>query len=534
MSTLSSVTKIHVIAPLAATYLEEDGRFATDFLAWKDLLTLSEHDTQSEDVHFVSSWLAAADLTSGQRLKFSNPRAQRLLVSATVADGVSVVPEDCLKMKFVLKVAETSFQATVDDIVIIIICRHGSQGTGDIAVGVDGELLTKVDLEDAVAAMQVRQDCLFVISTACFSGLWTSDRWTLLSGAEAQQESVSMPASGSGENFPYAEQASGHGLVRPHSVMNPAAGKILLAPEDGMVVPPHAFSGMQNARHTLPEALSWIADMCGTVGSVSYAPLPCLPFRPFLADYADRLIVVLANPNGNCCCTIEERDKSARRGSQRRSSVLRPPLPVLSLDETAELTALAQLFNATLRVSTGTSGPAIRLSTKVVSSAALSPETQWRALRLFRSWASECWRSNAVTTHMGWESPRPAERWGKPHGIKETQEAEAAGARIYAEFLPAPARGTWSLVPGAWLADAWTRRGAVAEEDWAAAVRHAYYILMVVTTNEKKEGKAVGKEQSMKWRKGKNAYEEEDKGEEGDGDEDDRTTVNGSLPFGCH
>ncbi|KAJ7185653.1 hypothetical protein C8R46DRAFT_384252 [Mycena filopes] len=387
----TSVSSVHVVGLLGATDLEDDEWLATDFLAWKDLFTLSEGDARSHGLNIISSWTAAVDLSSGDHLKFGDPQAERLLLSARVADGVSVVSEHDLKLQFMINVGETVGRATTDDLVVIVICGHGSPGTGDIAVGDD--ILTRANLELAVRNMQVRPDRLFVISTACFSGLWTSDRWTLFSGAKAEQESISMPTSGSGQcRYPTPS------------------------------------STVQNPQPTLPQAIQWTSDLRRAMGELFASaqftlcpdiPLARIPLRRFVEEHADRFI-------------------STNRGSQRVTSISRPPPPALSLDEVAELMALmalAKLFLAIPRINTGTSNPAISLSTKVVSGAALSSERQWKALRILRSWARECQRANVVAAYMRWEFPHSAERWNKLHGIKEMQEAEAAGARIYTDFF---------------------------------------------------------------------------------------------------
>lgn len=76
---------------------------------------------------------------------------------------------------------------------IVIVCSHGMDD-GSVGIGNSGRL-TKDEVEGALAKFKGR---VTLISGACHSGHWQSDRWDLISGCKADQLTHSFPKSKSG------------------------------------------------------------------------------------------------------------------------------------------------------------------------------------------------------------------------------------------------------------------------------------------------------------------------------------------------
>jgi hypothetical protein len=114
----------------------------------------------------------------------------------TVFSGQSKI----LALKYILAVNKVSSLLSAGDTLVLVLVGHGdADDQHSFFVGDNPNSyfrLTKNDLEEAVHGTKGH---ILLISTACFSGSWKSQYWTLLAAAETDQEAPSIVVSGSNE-----------------------------------------------------------------------------------------------------------------------------------------------------------------------------------------------------------------------------------------------------------------------------------------------------------------------------------------------
>jgi len=125
-----------------------------------------------------------------------------------------------LKKRFLEEVRSRKSSLTATDTLFVVLVGHGREDGGFCIGSVNSDVvLLKHNLE---LALEGFEGTTIVISTACFSGQWDSERWTLLAGAEKDKESVSISKSASGHcrggifvTSLMAAQAEKYGVLAP-------------------------------------------------------------------------------------------------------------------------------------------------------------------------------------------------------------------------------------------------------------------------------------------------------------------------------
>ncbi|KAF7289325.1 Glycoside hydrolase family 76 protein [Mycena indigotica] len=426
----------YILAITSTTDVNDDEWLLRDTLMFKELLgtTTSNH----------SQWIVAIhprqlNLVVGDR------RSER---SPDIRDGFTVVEPIRLADTFLWLLSDMLRIIPPDGRLILVVCGHGEEYSGNILVGPDANgnnpfpPLRKESVETFIMGANLRPDQVVVLSTACYSELWASPCWTLVCGAEHDQESVSIPMS-----------ISGHyrGGFLPYSRDNPDYCKETVVAVDAN--DPIAFP-----RPTLSAAAAWMEDFRRTIGGIADKYASTSARLPTTASFQSRLKMIPA--------VVAHEDP-------RAAPITLNPVDANTIVELKELSrrVLAHHFR-----NTGNAVPIMKLAWIVSQgdAATLTPPQQHRLLRSLRRWSRDCARAEGIAHTLGWVTTNPsrAEEWDKPHGVREMDEAQAAGARIREEFGTSLAIHRWSLGPGSWLAAAWRAMGRpmVEEADWTRAV----------------------------------------------------------------
>ncbi|KAJ7034668.1 hypothetical protein C8F04DRAFT_558575 [Mycena alexandri] len=310
--------KVHVLGILGTTDVaaNQDRWMAVDFAIMRDLF--SEADT--------SAWFSAAILDNRDwPIIIGDPHSERLQLTRTVpsASQVNVVPLTALKTRFLHAVSHTAAQQ--EDTIVLVLCGHGDEDTGDLIIGGEVEYrdpLAKEDIELALSTLDTPQKRIFVISKACYSSLWRSDKWTLFAASDSHQTSAAMSTSGSGEGrgsgsgFTYAllaQRVGEHGLTAPHPVPKVdlpdgtyGKGPVIVrdTPVAARMHEPTARA--KDTRPSTQEAHEFMESLKSTMGRTykdadfilhPSSSLPSeLPIRPFTSAFLPRLQVVDSSP----------------------------------------------------------------------------------------------------------------------------------------------------------------------------------------------------------------------------------------------
>jgi hypothetical protein len=488
---------LHVVGLLGTTDIEEDWWIATDFLVWRELLSGANS----------ARWLSGTDLKKPMDVILGDPYADRLKFSLSI-DGIIVLPTPLeLVLDFLEALHNVGQSAADDDVVVVVICGHAEPGSGHVCVGGGPNpitLLSKRVLEKALRNLSVAKDCLFVVSTACYSGTWRSPHWTLLAAAEEDQESDAMRKSESNECrggfFTFAvlaEMADEQGLAVP-LCEEVDLGDSDIALLDDIDIPMRhpqipgnlrdsvARRVLQTPRRSLFDAWSFMQNLRDRVGGVykyttfvvdpaSNVPLE-FPVRLFDQSFLDRFCIIGPSPPDIITSATES---SISEPSEASDDELAPLNPI----DAEELMRLATAYKAVNYPATGSNIPAILDSSKLVSGASLSVPLQRKLLSRLRYHARACRRAAAIAEFLEWPVAEPVESWRRKTGLTQIKEAQQAGAKLMDAFVIATADGAWvgegrplwrMLGPGEWLAEAWAAAGkpTIGDESWAAALSY--------------------------------------------------------------
>ncbi|KAJ7504236.1 hypothetical protein B0H11DRAFT_508585 [Mycena galericulata] len=405
-------------------------------MVWRDLL--SDADT--------AKWFTSAELDSANLKNIiGDSYADRLHFPTDTSNIVHVDDLHALKEILTITISRISGAAAREDTLVIVICGHGEQGTGNVLTGGRG-FLTKRAVEFAIEGIAIPRERIFLVSTACYSGLWRSSKWTLIAGAESKEVSITIAQLGSGEYRGTGPQRSMGDAIKFMEDLRQKTGGI------------YKF---------LPFVLDPVSES------------PALPLRPFTSDYLDRFTIVGPSPPS----IPEEPESSTWASGSRRCSTPPSPPPPLSAADAAELLRLATAHARYPRASTPKDLQVNSLSTRLSAGGIITPTQQHDLLAQLRYSARACRSASAIAHYLGWQPARSVE-WGRPSGLAAMDEAEAAGAAIWTKFASPTAEGVdmgegepvWrTMGPGAWLADAWVGAGRprVEKERWDAAVAFA-------------------------------------------------------------
>ncbi|KAJ7268649.1 hypothetical protein B0H12DRAFT_1095883 [Mycena haematopus] len=506
--------KVHVVGILGTVDVEasEDRWMAIDFAIMRDLF--SEADSRA--------WFSAIAIDEGDwPIIIGDPHSERLKLSAAslLASPVRVVPLTSLKSTFLQHLSHIAAQPA--DTIIIVLCGHGKERTGDLVLGGEMEdymeLLTKLEVEDSLKLNVIPRN-IFLLSIACYSGHWRSSYWTLFAAADEDQTSAAMSTSGSGEGrgsvFTYAllaQRADEHGLTAPHPVrkVDPPGVTYAKGPVVVWDTPVSAKMHEQSATAKIPrpspqQAHAFMESLRTTMGGTYSAAefilqppsiLPSeLPLRPFTSNFLTRLQVVDASP-----------PPDAQRTNTPKGAVAAVPTSMSNIDpltsaEKSELILLASEYSAVERPNVAIDVAINLMAAQLARGDSLQSQAQEHILLAkLRYRKRDSLRASAITDYFSWKPQGTVEEWARGNGLVEMLEAEAHGAAIATEFFLGVGVGArwgdatktsvnsnrrpWKTMgPGAWLADTWIAAGrpTVEKVEWNKAVAHANTVVGVV------------------------------------------------------
>ncbi|KAJ7777450.1 hypothetical protein B0H16DRAFT_1449528 [Mycena metata] len=466
---------------------DQDRWMAVDFAILRDLF--SEADT--------SVWFSTVKDENNWRV----PHAERLELDPSVLSEtpVDVVDLPDLKTRFLHAVTRSA--AGEDDIVVLILCGHGDEHTGDLVIGGKHEHrdpLAKKDIELALSTLAVPRQRVFIISIACHSGLWRSDRWTLFAASDSHQTSAAMSTSSSGEGrgsvFTYAllaQRANEHGLTAPHPVRKvdlPGGKGPVVCDTPGKATMLEADAGSKGMRSSTEEVLHFMETLKTTMGGTykdgDFVLSPASSLRPFTSEFLPRLQVV--EPSVPADSGTDEPEGTVG-AIQSDAEEIRP----LTSAEKMELRYLAIQYDKIQHANVALDVAVNIMAARVARGADLEPQSSERILLAkLRYRDVDSRRASTIAEHFGWKAQGDVGQWAHGNGLREMLEAQAHGAAIATDFFLGPGVGAqwwdaertsvnshrrrWKTMgPGAWLANTWIEAGrpTVAEKDWEQAVR---------------------------------------------------------------
>jgi hypothetical protein len=160
---------------------------ATDFVAIRQLL--GAHDD-------LSTWFCGTSIRTQKGFLLGDPACDRIVFEPPLFE--TTVEPKLLEITFTSKVREASLMLSAGDTLVIVLVGHGDDDEGSFVIGNRSEYgrLRKEELEVCVHGAKGN---ILVINTACYSGRWKSEHWTLLAAARQDQLAPSIGISGSGE-----------------------------------------------------------------------------------------------------------------------------------------------------------------------------------------------------------------------------------------------------------------------------------------------------------------------------------------------
>ncbi|KAF8516165.1 hypothetical protein BU17DRAFT_51089 [Hysterangium stoloniferum] len=186
--------QLHVCGLLSSTNMKNDHWQATDFVAMKTLIGCPDER---------AFWLCGTDIRSGPGFLFGDPDCDRIIFDSppfeTMMDTSTLSKLQEFATTFKTKLTKLALQLKPADTLCIVLCGHGCEDGGNLIIGdkTTQITMTKHELEIAIEGCHAE---ILLFSTACYSGQWTSQSWSLFAVAGEDQESVSITKSQSG-NF---------------------------------------------------------------------------------------------------------------------------------------------------------------------------------------------------------------------------------------------------------------------------------------------------------------------------------------------
>jgi hypothetical protein len=492
---------IRVCGLLGTTYItgvngpkeQDDHWMAIDFVALRHLIG-------ARDEH--SKWLCGTPIRTNRGFVFGDPACDRIIFDPPPFETVR--EPSSLNLDYVINVREASSLLSAGDTLVLVLVGHGdADDHHSFLIGDNPNScvrLTKTQLEWAVHG--TKGDIL-LISTACYSGSWKSQYWTLLAAAEANQEAPSIVASGSKEyrggffaNSLLAEYADEFKIRPPYPGLVDETGQRMEQKEHDFGPTNTTCASPCLPKRSLQAIRNWIHrfrdDIGRTYTSADIVFHPCSN-EPHTLPFVS-LISATAPFHRLTCIPPSLPDDASSSHSTAHSTVHHPailspppqntlePAVTWSAGEEAELVALAVDFllypPPTI---TSERGPIILcmiMCDRKPGCETLSPVMKKKLLSQLKK--RECHRelALAIAKNLGWE--KAVQDVGGPGG-KQRQMATRLDLRLQAEasgclvsVLLIPERTEWAGAAG-WLARVWEAAGCpiVSPNKWQMAIKQS-------------------------------------------------------------
>jgi hypothetical protein len=484
---------VYVLGLLGTTDLkpgDDDLWMATEFVAIRHLL--GAHDD-------LSQWLCGASIREGKFL-LGDPACDRIVFDPPPFETL-VLNTSALFMTYSLEVHAASLRLCPGDTLVLVLVGHGSKENGSFLVG-DSKVYRECRKEELEVCVRNTKGSIVLISTACYSGSWTSPHWTLIATAGASQEAPSLVMSGSDQhrggffaNAVLAEFANEFSIKAPcpASVDNNGRGTQLehdFGPEKS-VTPVLRFP-----RPSMQGIIDWIHqfrdDIARTYTTADLTFSPCgsgephsLPFTSLITSREPfhRLACVppLHIDQSSLHSTTSCVKHNGTTPSSQYSSMEMPE--ELSASEEAELRELAANHLHFMPVSTASEIPMIRRCLTILYGARngrrlLDDAEKSKLLSQLKNRVRYREFALAIALNLGWE--KAVEELGGPTGKQQqmcnvydlqTQAEESGCLARFLVIYETPIH-LWGSA-ASWLARVWEAAGRpiVSPEDWERAVK---------------------------------------------------------------
>jgi hypothetical protein len=458
----------------------------------------------------LSKWICGTTIRTPRGFFMGDPACDRIVFDPPPFETVfsGQLPSD-LALEYLLDVKEVSSLLSAGDTLVLVLVGHGDPDKDhSLFVGYDRDSCFRLKKDHLENCVRGTKGDILLITTACFSGSWKSQYWTLLAAAGANQEAPSIVASGSEEyrggfftNALLAECADEFKIRPPYPGSVDETGQRAEQKE-------HDFGPTKTTppspcfpRCSLQGILNWIHrfrdDIGRTYPSADVTFHPCsdkLHKLPFVS-----LITARAPFHRLQCIPPSPPDDASSESSHVTASVHRPATPSLppqnisvepsvtwSAGDEAELVELAEDFLLYMPPSiTSERGPIIGCM-KVIygpkrGREPLSPVKKRKLLSQLKK--RECHRqlALAIAKNLGWE--KAVEDIGGPGGKQRQmatradlrRQAEASGCLVSVLLISeGSVYGQWAGAAG-WLARIWEAAGCpiVSPDEWQMAIEQS-------------------------------------------------------------
>jgi hypothetical protein len=503
MSTI--LPTVRVCALLGTTYItdvdeptekDNDHWMTIDFVALHHLIGAPDG---------LSKWLCGTTIRTNRGFFMGDPAGDRIVFDPPPFETVfSGQPSD-LVLKYTTEVAKASSLLSAGDTLVLVLVGHGDKDDDhSFFVGYDCDScfrLKKDHLEDCVRG--TKGDIL-LISTACFSGSWKSQYWTLLAAAGADQEAPLIAASGSNEyrgfftNALLAEYADEFKIRPPYPGLVDETGQQAEQKE-------HDFGPTKTTRPSpyfpsLQAILNWIHQFRDDIGrtypsaDVIFHPCSSKPHKlPFVS-----LITARAPFHRLECIPPSPPDDASSESSHVTANVRCPATPSLppqnisvepsatwSASDEAELVELAADFLLYMPPTiTSERSPIIGCMNMIYGNRGCEPFSPVKKRKLLSQLKKrECHRqlALAIAKNLGWE--KAVQDIGGPGGKQRQmttradlrRQAEASGCLVSVLLIPEGSlHSEWAGAAG-WLARVWEAAGCpiVSPDEWQMAIQQS-------------------------------------------------------------
>jgi hypothetical protein len=419
-----------------------------------------------------------------------DPACDRILFNPPQFEEIHSGPPSRLFLEYLLAVKSTAATLSPNDKLVLVLAGHGRQCDGAFVIGnKDNNIhLEKYQLEQVVNGTRAK---VFLINTACFSGQWTSPHWTLLAGAESDDEAVSIAQSNSDEfrggiftNALIAQHADEFCIRAPRPAVIDSLGIRGKQHDHDFGPNTGAVTSRRSPSRSLADVLVWMNEFRNHLGrcytNTEFIISPCSPSAPHqlpLAPLQDSppslqfLHCVPPSPRDS-----ESLSAVAHTGSTIHSSTLPDKtITTMTADDETDLMKLTNDFQLFPPPHVSSELSAIRQCSLALKGR-LSPVQKVELLQELRERNCQRHRALKIATRLGWT--RAIQKLGDPFG-KQIQEVSQLRLRQEAEcsgcFTSILETGVsyqrWNGAAG-WLARIWEDSGRpnVSLDDWHSAV----------------------------------------------------------------
>jgi hypothetical protein len=478
LSRLLGKPTVHVCGLLGTYNIEggptqdDDFWMATDFIALRQLLGARDD---------LSEWFCGKPIRTQRGFLLGDPACDRIVFDPPPFETVLDVEPQPLAVSFLIAVSKASSRLSDGDTLVIVLVGHGDDQSHAFVVGDENQhfQLKKETLEQVVRGTKGN---ILVISTACFSGSWKSEHWTLLAAAGPDQLSVSIVVSGSGEcrggfftNALLAEHADEFNVRPPYPGPIDNSGHRLRQRSHDFGPEKTTSPLPRQPKRSMQDILDWIYrfrnDIGRTYPSADIIFHPCqlgshhLPFASLISGRAPfhKLTCVAPSPSAD--------QASIRSANTSISPLWNLPSPrTLSEEEEATLVNLAADHLHFMPPSVASELPTILQCHRMIHGVkrGRDPLSDAKRSKLYSTLTNMAYQRDLalmIAKSLGWE--RAVAALGGPGGLQRQvadvialrREAEASGCLVSILTFPVNPYTRWAGAAG-WLARVWEASGS--------------------------------------------------------------------------